>query len=326
MKRWKKILLSVVSFIVIFLLGLTVYSHVRYHRSVSSTIAERVLWFTKDTNTPKQANAEIKKLKKAGNKNYKLDSSIKFDVPIKKSNYQGMDTYVLNKKNNNSTVIMYIHGGGYVSQASSQHWSMLNRIAKNTNAQVVVPIYPLAPFATYKRSYTLLTNLYNTIQENKQTKKTVLMGDSAGGGLALGLAESFAKKGIPQPDSMILLSPWADITMQNPQTKKYEKVDPMLDRNTLIADGKSWAGSTNTKNYHVSPINGDLSKLKNVTLFVGTREMFYPDVIKLNNKLTNANVKTKLHIGNGLNHVFPAYPTIEGHRATKQISNIINDL
>lgn len=326
MKKWQKRLIIFVSAVIFFVLGLTVYSHIRYDRSVSSTVVERILWFMKDPKSIKETQHELSKMKEDGEKKYELSSKLNFDVPVKKTVYEGMDTYVLNGEKNNGTVILYIHGGGYVNQPVIQHWDMLNRVAKNTNSKIVVPIYPLAPFSTYEESYSLLTSLYQSIESNQDTKKIVLMGDSAGGGLSLGLAETFNEKNIPQPNALVLLSPWVDVTMKNSDIKEYEKKDPMLDRNALIAYGESWAGSTDTKDYRVSPLYGNISHLKNVTIFVGTREQFYPDIMKLNDKLKEAGVKTKVHVGIGQNHVYPCIPVKEGREAIKQISNLVNGL
>lgn len=321
-KRW----LIFISVVLIFLLGLTAYSHLRYNRSVSSTVVENILRFMKEPKTQKEAVADLKKEKADGEKKYKIDSSINFDVEIGKSKFEGLDTYTLNGEKNNGTVILYIHGGGYVEQPLKQHWEMLNRVAKNTKAKIVVPIYPKAPFVTYEKSYHLLTDMYKSIKADNDTRKIVMMGDSAGGGLALGLAETFEKEDILQPDALVLLSPWVDVTMENPETEKFDKIDPMLDRNTLIVNGKSWAGSTNTKDYRISPLFGDMSGLKNVTIFVGTREEFYSDIMKLDEKLLKANVKTTLHVGVGQNHVYPCIPVKEGREAIGTIEKLINNL
>lgn len=74
--------------------------------------------------------------------------------------------------------------------------------------------------------------------------------------------------------------------------------------------------------WHISPIYGDLSELKNVTIFVGTRELFYPDDTLLYDKLKN-NPNVKLYVGEGQNHVYPVYPTIEGRIALEQIADIV---
>ena len=88
--------------------------------------------------------------------------------------------------------------------------------------------------------------------------------------------------------------------------------------------GNAWRGSYQENDYHVSSINGDLSKLNNVTIFVGTHEIFLPDNTLLYNKLKELEKTTTLIIGEKLNHVYPAFPCREGHKAIRQIREIIN--
>ena len=56
------------------------------------------------------------------------------------------------------------------------------------------------------------------------------------------------------------------------------------------------------------PIYGDLSGLKKVTTFVGTREIFLPDSTLFHAKLLEAGVDSTLHVGENLNHVYPMSP------------------
>ena len=108
--------------------------------------------------------------------------------------------------------------------------------------------------------------------------------------------------------------------MSNPEIPNY--YDPMLTVTMGRTSGEAWAGSLPMDNWQVSPIYGDLSDLKNVTIFVGTREMFYPDDTLLAAKL-RANPNINLVIGKGQNHVYPVYPTPEGRLAVEQILEII---
>lgn len=54
------------------------------------------------------------------------------------------------------------------------------------------------------------------------------MGDSAGGGLSLAVAEYFRMEGIRLPDELVLISPWVDTVMENEEIKAYEPKDPFL--------------------------------------------------------------------------------------------------
>ena len=122
-------------------------------------------------------------------------------------------------------------------------------------------------------------------------------GDSAGGGLAAVIALSLAEAGDAQPDELALISPWVDITNTNPDIADYVDADPLMAPEPLAEIGRSWAGSTPPTDWHLSPIYGDLSGLKKVTTFVGTREILLPDNALFHAKLLEAGVDSTLHVG-----------------------------
>ncbi|KRK13270.1 hypothetical protein FD51_GL001473 [Lacticaseibacillus zeae DSM 20178 = KCTC 3804] len=321
--NWKKTLLIAGAFTGLST-ALKVYSQLRYHRSLSATLVEGALrLFVKDKRTGLQVKQDLAHKKMVGEKTYHIPEQMHFLVAIKKTKFNNIDIYELNPERNSGTAILYLHGGAYAAHPTIQHWKMLNKLAQRTNARIIVPIYTVIPFATYHRAYQTLTALYQLLKNDDRVRKIILMGDSAGGGMALGLAESFAVKDLPQPDSLILLSPWVDITLSNPETKKLDTIDPILNRQALIANGQLWAGKTDRKDYHLSPLFGDVAPLKNVTIFVGTREEFYPDILKLNKKLKKHGVVTNLFHGIGQNHIYPILPTWEARNAIQQMIAVI---
>ena len=66
-----------------------------------------------------------------------------------------------------------------------------------------------------------------------------IAGDSAGGGLALGLAETLADAGLPQPERIVLLSPWLDLTLSHPDLPAVEAHDPWLSSVGLRVAGEA---------------------------------------------------------------------------------------
>ncbi|WP_434751036.1 alpha/beta hydrolase fold domain-containing protein [Paenibacillus amylolyticus] len=66
----------------------------------------------------------------------------------------------------------------------------------------------------------------------------------AGGGLSLALAQYLLEQGLPQPKDIILLSPWLDITLNNPQVLAMIDKEPMLNWEMLVEAGKRYAGET----------------------------------------------------------------------------------
>ncbi len=267
---------------------------------------------------------EYKKFK-ARERKYSLPLFVKLLDSYESGTFHDVQTFYINENSDRDYTIIYLHGGAYVSKMLFLHWILLDKLVRGLECTMIIPDYPLAPIHTFEESYDKLTRMYVDYITMFPDRKIILMGDSAGGGLALGLAEYFAKNNIRVPDKLILLSPWVDITMENRDIDNFIDVDPTLKKNELIIDGIYWANKTNRKDYRLSPLYGDVSKLKDVTLFVGTHEMFYPDIMKLYKKLIKNNVKTELNIGEGLDHVYPAFPIPEADEAINHIIKIIKE-
>lgn len=151
------------------------------------------------------------------------------------------------------------------------------------------------------------------------------MGDSAGGGLAAAFCEYLATNELAEPEHLILLSPWVDVSMSG-DYDDYMDVDPMLGVDGLIEMGKAWAGDFDTKDYKVSPLYGDIKKLPQTAIFVGTHEIFYPDIVNFYNKLKDNGIDVELNVGDEMAHVYPLYPLVpESKEAFKHIVEIIKN-
>ncbi len=185
------------------------------------------------------------------------------------------------KTGGNKNRILYLHGGAYIQGFGRIHWDFFNTLIKETGCTVIAPDYPLAPESTFKESFEMLTPIYQDLIQNNSAEPLILMGDSSGGGFALALAQKMKAEGIPLPKRIILLSPWLDITMENPETKAIDPKDPVLEINGLIKAGKAYAGDTDPHHPLLSPIYGDLEGLPKITLFTSTRDILVADARKL---------------------------------------------
>ena len=232
-----------------------------------------------------------------------------------------MTYYTIEGKNDK--VVIYLHGGAFVEQPLIFHWYFLNKIRRKTKATVMMPIYLLAPQNTYKQSYKLLLDFYKSILKQTSPENIIFMGDSAGGGMCLSFALLLKDKKLPQPSDIVMLSPCLDITFKNPNIEKYNKVDPLLDSKGIRKICASWIGDEDPNSYILSPINGNLKNLGELTLFVGTHEILYPDAVLFREKCEKENIKLNYYEYPKMNHVFPIYPIPEGEKARKQIIKII---
>ena len=182
-------------------------------------------------------------------------------------------------------VILYFHGGAYVAEATTLHWDFLEKLANDTKSTIVMPDYPLTPKYTYKDVFNMVEPLYKEIISKVDVKNLVMMGDSAGGGITLALAEKISQNNIQLPSITILISPWLNVTLTNEKIKEVQKNDKDLNKEKLLIAGISYArDEEGMKSYLVNPINGPLSKLKNVIIYTGTYDILNPDTHLLQEK------------------------------------------
>jgi monoterpene epsilon-lactone hydrolase len=146
-----------------------------------------------------------------------------------------------------------------------------------------------------------------------------IAGDSAGGGLALGLAQALPDAGLPQPERIVLLSPWLDLTLSHPDLPAVEEHDPWLSSVGLRVAGEAWAGGDDPTQPRLSPGNGQLAGLAPIDVYVGTHEIGLPDGRLLIERARDAGVLGHTEVCAGAVHVYPLTPTPEGRAATRRI-------
>ena len=202
---------------------------------------------------------------------------------IETQNYQNRKVFVVYPKDSKTELtIFYFHGGAYMAEATENHWNFIQKLAIDTNSTIIMPDYPLAPKSNYIDVYNFVEPLYKEKVMNMDVNKLIVMGDSAGGGLALGLMEKRSVEGINMPNKIVLISPWLDVRLNNPYIAETQKRDKQLNRDTLKLAGLAYSNVDD--NYLINPIDGDLSKLKNIIVFTGKDDILNPDVNVLKDK------------------------------------------
>ena len=297
-------------------------SRVVYGRSLRATAYEWVLRRRyASTRTAEEEIARLEKKRATGEKPYELPESLRLRAPVAESDANGTQVFTLNPDAAGPAVV-YLHGGAFINPFNAYQWRFMDRLASETGARVVAPAYHLAPWADYRRAYDDLLALWETLPDNP----VILMGDSAGGGLALGLAEALVKAGTRLPDRLVLFSPWVDLSMDNPDIPAYAEVDPILRLELVRVHGRYWAGDGDTHHWQVSPLYGDMAGLPPTDIYCGTRELLSPDIVRLSEGLTRAGVETRLTVGRGLNHDYPLMPLPEADRAVREVVEVVREL
>lgn len=200
--------------------------------------------------------------------------------------------------------ILYLHGGGYVNALIRPHWSIIAALIRATGATVTVPIYPLAPENDHRAAWPFLIETYGRILGTAAPANIILAGDSAGGGLALGMVLALREAGLPEPGRIVLFSPWLDLTLADAAARRVEPHDPMLRVDALRLCGRWWAGGDDPRSPRLSPLYADLRGFPPIDLYQGTADLFVVDARSFAARARSAGALGQYAEYSGAFHVF----------------------
>ena len=225
-----------------------------------------------------------------------------------------------------ATHLVYLHGGSYVVQMGRGDWVLLDKCAHAVPATCVAPIYPLAPRHTAETTVAQAADVLAGIMDEAGDGNTVLVGTSAGGGIALAAAQLLRDRG-RAPARLILISPGVlDGTLSDPRQDALEPRDRMVARGGLAEAVRLYAGSLDVRDPRVSPLFGDMHGLPPMTVLVSNSELLYPDSLRLAEKARKAGVPVDLHVGDDLPHAYAVFVnTPEGKKALATIISAARD-
>jgi monoterpene epsilon-lactone hydrolase len=241
---------------------------------------------------------------------------------VKARTIDGFTCYSVTPGGGYEQTVIYLHGGAYIGEITSQHWGLVAGLA-DAGIRVEVPIYGLAPRHSYREAYSFLTGVYRELLAETDARQLSVAGDSAGAGLALGFVQTLPGLQLAQPAKLVLISPWLDLTLTGAGVSEAERRDPWLSRIGLTLAGESWAGGDDPTAPRLSPINGPLSPLPPTTVYIGTRDLLHPDVVRLAERAAAAGTRIDLVTCRGAVHVYPLVPAPEGRRAAAEIVQLL---
>jgi acetyl esterase/lipase len=210
--------------------------------------------------------------------------------------------------------VVFLHGGAYVGEIQPQHWKLIEELTTHLCRPVVVPIYGLAPAHHVLEAMALMQVV---LEDATAVGPTYLVGDSAGGALALAAASAWCAAGLPPPRGLTLIAPWLDASLSNPQIAVIEHSDPWLSRTGLSVFAQSWAGTLDVADSRVSPLFGDLTDVPIIDLYVGDHDITVADCRLLRDRLPENRIR--YHEQPGAVHVYPLLPAPEGREARREL-------
>lgn len=206
--------------------------------------------------------------------------------------------------------ILYLHGGAYVVGSPSSHRALASNIARSTKARVLVLDYRLAPEHPYPAALDDAMCAFAWIQRTLKiaANRIVIMGDSAGGGLALATTVRLRDRGHKLPGALVALSPWTDLSVSGETTTSLCHKDPYFPTADRLKDAAAAYATTHPIDHpEISPLRADLHGFPPIYIQVGSDEVLLSDSVELAKAARAAGVFVKLEEWPGMWHVWHAF-------------------
>ncbi|TCD68296.1 hypothetical protein EIP91_011155 [Steccherinum ochraceum] len=215
-------------------------------------------------------------------------------------------------------VVLYLHGGAYYLFSPATHRLITIPLSKALDARLFAVDYRLAPETRFPGPlHDAVSTYFRMIDDLHIAPENIIVaGDSAGGGLALGLMMYLRDNDYPLPGGGILLSPWVDLTMSCDSWESNAQYDivPMPSPGDHMNPVACYLGEHMEKyltHPYASPLFGDFTGLPPLLIQSGDAEVLRDEVTLLAHKATLAGVEIRHELYEDMVHVFQSFPFLE---------------
>jgi epsilon-lactone hydrolase len=222
--------------------------------------------------------------------------------------------------------ILYLHGGAYCVGSPATHRALAGALAARTQAAVFVADYRLAPEHPFPAALDDAVAAYRGLRASGHAAaRLAIVGDSAGGGLAVAAALRLRELGEPLPAALVTFSPWVDL--HAPDRGPLPAGELMLSSSWVAECARLYLGGADARHPLASPIQGDLAGLPPTLVQVGLDELLLPDARRLHAALVAAGVPSRLEEFPRRWHVFQAHVGVlaDADRALDRVTRFLRE-
>lgn len=263
----------------------------------------------------------------------------KEDVPIPKNKYFRQNNRLTTFRVSNTEVtevrsgkeskklILFIHGGAFVYGPVKHHWDTVEKLSRITGHTVWMCNYPKAPENKIPEISKNIDEVYIEALQHFDSENIICMGDSVGGTLLITFTQRLIQNKMHLPNKLFLISPVIDPSFKNPKIDLIDKTDPILSKKGVLSAKLLCAVDGNLNDPLLSPIAGSVDNFPETILFIADNDITFPDQQIFIKNLSNAKVKHKVLIGEGMPHIWPLLPVMKeaGEALDKMIKLLKRD-
>jgi monoterpene epsilon-lactone hydrolase len=202
-------------------------------------------------------------------------------------------------------VIVYLHGGGFQVGSVTSHLAITSRLTGAARARVLALDYRLAPEHPFPAQIDDTVAAYTwLLDQDYTTDHIALVGESAGGGLAVTSMLRLRELDLPLPACAVTLSPWTDLVGDGDWRDADTSIDPLTSTTVLDEVIADYLAGADPRQGLASPLLADLSGLPPLLIQVATQDILMSDGPRLADKAREAGVDVTLEIEDGAFHVW----------------------
>jgi len=213
--------------------------------------------------------------------------------------------------------VLYLHGGGYRVGSAAIYRHFTWRLAAAAQARLLIIDYRLAPENPFPAALDDAAAAYRwMLAKGADPRRLAVMGESAGGGLALALLLKLRDEGVPLAAACVAMSPWTDLALTGASLEQNAASDPMLNADDLPRFAADYLAGADPRNPYASPLYGDPAGLPPALIFAGSDEILRDDATRMAQKLRDAHSHVELQIWPRMPHAWPLLvPVLPAARA-----------
>jgi acetyl esterase/lipase len=221
---------------------------------------------------------------------------------------RGVSVERLDPPGTRALTLLHLHGGGYVMGDPAGSRGLTTRLALTTPATVYSVDYRLAPQHPFPAAVSDAVAVYaELIMRGADPARTALIGESAGGGLAMAALVAARDQGLPMPAACVALSPWADLACEGASHAALHGRDPLLTRDILLEMAGLYLGGHDPADPLASPVHADLAGLPPLLIQAGSEEVLRDDAVRLAEAARARGVTVDLRIWPDMIHVWQMF-------------------
>jgi len=202
--------------------------------------------------------------------------------------------------------ILHVHGGWFNLGTARAYRNLVGHIASRAGADAFIPDYRLAPEHLFPAAVVDVEACYRGLGD-QGIKRIAVVGDSAGGNLALvllSIAAAGAGKGLLAPVGAVAISPATDLALTGESFETRAEADPYFTKSQVADLIASYLGRAAPTDPLASPLYGDLRGLPPIRVHVGDDEVLLDDARRYVERATRAGVDAELDVWMGMPHGF----------------------